>query len=685
MLCLRDLKKIIMSVADLTQVATKFQAVTDRNIDRIMFPLHEFARSFRERPGNSAALQGVTEAQLAWLESAKLKELNDSTMHEYREAFHAMGTEGVPVDFLLANQLLAVQLVSRVIPAKDVLVRLGTGQGKSIVLALSAIAECDAGRDKVFVFTSYDHLAERDHAFASRLFKVKRLTSCVVTSNPDSLRDFAGAKVVFANIMAIDELSRTIFKKLYTGEPVAQSEEAFLSLMYGVGPQPSFSVLLDEYDLLLQDMEGKQPFLMRLPPATLTLDDVKRFSKFGPVNLQHERPSVFTSTPAVDAAAGTTHVTVSGRYFQGETGPFYMPLACVFRLGQFMARAKRVVGASGSTTAGGGPLPGREQAPVPSFFEMPWSQDPKLFETRIVPDGFTSPSKLSDGSPAQLAGGSGIWCHRREIIPCALNQDEALLVTSDQVERYCQAIRADISSIQAPRTDESGAAVPVRPVLVFVPELLAYVDGKGRRRAVRDRLSEVILELVGNDFRVDMPRGEDPTETEIQRIGQPGFVTLAGIMLGRGIDIRVSVSIPGGLHVLVGAEVVHERLLKQMIGRTGRLGREGSYSIISLGRILSPSKPVSSEPYLGALHLASALGAHVLLGPPRLTGDERRVWVCKWLLFFMSCSADSSRGARCINAGNLKELIPESATSSSPGATDVRARLQGMLGVGEPL
>lgn len=274
-----------------------------------------------------------------------------------------------------------------------------------------------------------------------------------------------------------------------------------------------------------------------------------------------------------------------------------MPLACVFRLGQFMARAKRVVGASGSTTAGGGPLPGREQAPVPSFFEMPWSQDPKLFETRIVPDGFTSPSKLSDGSPAQLAGGSGIWCHRREIIPCALNQDETLLVTSDQVERYCQAIRADISSIQAPRTDESGAAVPVRPVLVFVPELLAYVDGKGRRRAVRDRLSEVILELVGNDFRVDMPRGEDPTETEIQRIGQPGFVTLAGIMLGRGIDIRVSVSIPGGLHVLVGAEVVHERLLKQMIGRTGRLGREGSYSIISLGRILSPSKPVSSAPY----------------------------------------------------------------------------------------
>ena len=684
MMCLGEIKKVLGGQTDSAQIAdvtTKLQAITDRNLDRIMFPLHEFASAFKER--NEVILAGVQAdaAQRAELEAAPLKQLNERTMLRYRKVFSAMD---VPIAFLLANQLLAVQLITRVTRA-DLLVRLGTGQGKSIVLALSTIAECKAGRDKVFVFTSYDHLALRDHAVAKPAFQVEGLSSCVLTTDNSSLAGFASAKIVYANVMAIDGLVRRVVMKLHAGDVISESEAAFVSTMYGLRPL-NFSVLLDEYDLLIDDMEGNQPFFMDMPPAVMTRDDVVRHQKFGPPGLSGEPLRKQIMEPAMDMAAGTSHFTLSGNYFRGDDGkPFYFLLPGVYRNGQFLTTAARVVGLSGSTSVEGTKLPGRADPPLA---EMPASQDPATFETRIFPAELDNVSLLVGGSPAQLDGGSGIWCHRREVIQGGTDAASRGLVLMGCVERWCAAVCTDLAAIQAPAVPEAGAALQRRPVLIFVPPELAYVNGRGERTRVRDRLHQAIRECgaVSESNLVVAPADRDLTDAEIQRIGQAGYVTLAGIKLGRGVDIRVPIDIAGGLHVIVATEVVHRRLLKQMIGRTGRLGREGSYSIIVMDRIISPPERRGDEAWMGALHLASALGVHHLLSSQFSAddGEARRTWTCKWLLFLLGCSRKSSLGANCIDRAHFLHLLPAAATAGSAAATAIRGRLSTMLG-GSPL
>ena len=684
MMCLGEIKKVLGGQTDSAQIAdvtTKLQAITDRNLDRIMFPLHEFASAFKER--NEVILAGVQAdaAQRAELEAAPLKQLNERTMLRYRKVFSAMD---VPIAFLLANQLLAVQLITRVTSA-DLLVRLGTGQGKSIVLALSAIAECKAGRDKVFVFTSYNHLALRDHAVAKPAFQVEGLSSCVLTTDKSSLAGFASAKIVYANVMAIDGLVRRVVMKLHAGDVISESEAAFVSTMYGLRPL-NFSVLLDEYDLLIDDMEGNQPFFMDMPPAVMTRDDVVRHQKFGPPGLSSEPLREQIREPAMDMAAGTSHFTLNGYYFRGDDGkPFYFLLPGVYRLGQFLTPAARVVGLSGSTSVEGTKLPGRADPPLA---EMPASQDPATFETRIFPAELDNVSLLVGGSPAQLDGGSGIWCHRREVIQGGTDAASRGLVLMGCVERWCAAVCTDLAAIQAPAVPEAGAAVQRRPVLIFVPPELAYVNGRGERTRVRDRLHQAIRECgaVSESNLVVAPADRDLTDAEIQRIGQAGYVTLAGINLGRGVDIRVPIDIAGGLHVIVATEVVHRRLLKQMIGRTGRLGREGSYSIIVMDRIISPPERRGDEAWMGALHLASALGVHHLLSSQFSAddGEARRTWTCKWLLFLLGCRRKSSLGANCIDRAHFLHLLPAAATAGSAAATAIRGRLSTMLG-GSPL
>jgi hypothetical protein len=436
-------------------------------------------------------------------------------------------------------------------------------------------------------------------------------------------------------------------------------------------------------------MEGNAPFFMDMPSGVIQRRDVAKFRSFGPPGLCDEQPRPEVRTSAMDAAAGTTHYTVNGHHFLGAGGgdPFYMLLPSVFRCGQFLAGAARVVGVSGSTSEEDCKLPGRGDVAAP-FFSMPWSQDPDLSETRIVPFDLDSHVPLMGGSAAQLDGGSGIWCHRREVIAGGgAGGPGGGLVSEVQVERYCAAVCSDIADIQSLAAVEEGAPAQRRPVLVFAPSLLRYLNARGESVLVRDRLFQVIREsgAVAESSLVSAPTDRDLTEAEIQRIGQAGYVTIADVKLGRGIDIRVSIDIPGGLHVIVATEVAHRRLLKQMIGRTGRLGREGSYSIIALDRIIAPQAQRGNEAWTGALHLASALGAHHLLSTQdSLVGEPRREWVCKWLLFLLASRQKSFLGASCIDRAHFKQLLPLSATEGSAAATAIRTRLSSMLG-GAPL
>lgn len=164
------------------------------------------------------------------------------------------------------------------------------------------------------------------------------------------------------------------------------------------------------------------------------------------------------------------------------------------------------------------------------------------------------------------------------------------------------------------------------------------------------------------------------TDGDAQRIGNANQITIADLELGRGLDVRPSADIAGGLHVIIATEVAHKRLLTQMIGRTARLGREGSYSIITLRRILaappSPSKARSeavNQWRMAALHQLSALGiAHLSTAQAApgggMSAEDRKAWVQRWLMFLYECEERGQAAVRAAEkpaAGAAATAMPE--------------------------
>ena len=65
----------------------------------------------------------------------------------------------------------------------------------------------------------------------------------------------------------------------------------------------------------------------------------------------------------------------------------------------------------------------------------------------------------------------------------------------------------------------------------------------------------------------------------VKQAGQPGRVTIATNMAGRGTDIAVSPEVlaAGGLHVIATEMHASPRIDRQLVGRTARQGEPGSY------------------------------------------------------------------------------------------------------------
>jgi preprotein translocase subunit SecA len=82
---------------------------------------------------------------------------------------------------------------------------------------------------------------------------------------------------------------------------------------------------------------------------------------------------------------------------------------------------------------------------------------------------------------------------------------------------------------------------------------------------------------------VVLSAAQDDDEAEvIARAGEPGRVTVATNMAGRGVDIRLAdgVAESGGLHVIVSERHDAGRIDRQLAGRCARQGDPGSYEFI---------------------------------------------------------------------------------------------------------
>jgi preprotein translocase subunit SecA len=103
--------------------------------------------------------------------------------------------------------------------------------------------------------------------------------------------------------------------------------------------------------------------------------------------------------------------------------------------------------------------------------------------------------------------------------------------------------------------------------------------------AASEHLSDQLTK-VGLSHRVLNARDDREEAAIVAQAGQPGQVTVATNMAGRGTDIRLGhgVAEQGGLHVI--ATELHDagRIDRQLFGRCARQGDPGTYeALISLG------------------------------------------------------------------------------------------------------
>ncbi len=105
-----------------------------------------------------------------------------------------------------------------------------------------------------------------------------------------------------------------------------------------------------------------------------------------------------------------------------------------------------------------------------------------------------------------------------------------------------------------------------------------------RSVAASEHLSE-LLSAAAIPHQVLNARQDEAEAEIIARAGEPGQITVATNMAGRGTDIRLApgVAQQGGLHVIGTERHEARRIDRQLWGRCGRQGDPGSYeSIVSL-------------------------------------------------------------------------------------------------------
>lgn len=104
----------------------------------------------------------------------------------------------------------------------------------------------------------------------------------------------------------------------------------------------------------------------------------------------------------------------------------------------------------------------------------------------------------------------------------------------------------------------------------------------GTRSVAASELVGALFAEAGIDYRL-LNAKQDKEEADIvARAGEPGRITIATNMAGRGTDIKLAegVAEAGGLHVIITEIHDAARVDRQLAGRSARQGDKGSYQVI---------------------------------------------------------------------------------------------------------
>jgi preprotein translocase subunit SecA len=554
-------------------------------------------RSVRAATGDRLARWAAYLPRIAALEP-QMQSLADQQLRKESLALRYRARSGEPLDRLLVEAFALVREAGRrrlgmrhfdvqILGGAAVhhrsIVEMQTGEGKTLTATLSMYLAALEGKG-AHLATVNDYLARRDAEWMGPLYQALGMTVGIIQAQqPQDMRRKAYACDVTygtANEMGFDFLRDRLLRRSLSG-----GQQDLFGQMLGAsaaaGDEPVqrdlHFMLVDEADSILID-EARTPLIISALPGEDEEIAAEAYRWAASVREQFIENEHYE----YDHEERTVELSLAGRQLvRGLAKPAAMdrlPLSVIY---EYVQRAVKVA---------------REM-----FLNRHYVvRDGEI----VIVDEFTG--RLAEGRKWRAGIHQAVEAQEAVEITFATNQ-AARITVQDLFLRYERIGGMTGTASSSSRELRKIYEVHVEPVPTNRPPIrkqlptLVYGDAAQKWQAVvEDAMSQLALGrpvLIGtrsidkSEHLAELfaARGAAPTVLNARHVereaeivaaaGQPGKLTVATNMAGRGTDIRLGEGVAelGGLHVICTELHEAQRIDRQLIGRCGRQGDPGTY------------------------------------------------------------------------------------------------------------
>ena len=563
---------------------------TKRREIRLM--LRRIINSLTSRPALLSRANGqrtidLIRSKLPRLEPFSDQELLQESLTLQYSARSGKATDALLVDaFTLASEATRrvhsmvpydVQFLGGINLCHHTIIEMATGEGKTLTALLPLFLRAIEGKG-VLLATSNDYLAARDAEFAQPVFKMLGLTVGSVTENDeDNNRRKAyacdvtyGTAVQFGFDFLRDRAKRRFNHLTKPAEPELP-----------VGRGRLFAILADEADSLLID-EAATPLLIAgaSPPVSQEKQDAYQWAAKHAPDCQKGVHYLYNENDKKAELNSFGKQWIHERLPKTDQQQPESQLSLIDYY-DFIERAINVERDL---------LRDRNYIISDSEVQLVDEGTGRVGKGREWSDGIQQAVQAKENLPITLPSGHLAKVTVQSFF-LAFEHVSGMTGTARQAQNelwsnYKLKIREIPTRLPNRRLELPSTAYPT-----FEPWLEAIFDEcKTMQQAGRSTLigtrnvahSEMIsrhLTSQGMDNQLLNARLDKVEAEIIAKAGQPGRVTVATNMAGRGtdIDLHQEVEDAGGLHVILAGIHPSERVDRQLIGRAGRQGDPGSY------------------------------------------------------------------------------------------------------------
>ena len=546
------------------------------------------ARRLREQARQTAALcvslqaldEAAREQALALVREALMRD----PVHAQGRLVEALAWVGLLAEQTLGMRPYEVQFMGALALHHGHLAEMATGEGKTLTVGLAAVLAGWSGRP-CHVVTANDYLAERDAEHLAPLFNAAGLSVGSVHAGVDVEQRPSAYDADVVYVTPKDLLADHLRDQMAARQGVPPAR-ARLHRWLGLPVQNSscalvrglHTAIVDEADSVFID-EAVTPLILSARRPALGLDDAVRRMATLAAELQpgidFERQPRVRQVRLLDAARQRLATIADELPAVWRPAPRREELLSqalqvrhFFRAGQqYLVHEDEVVlldEATGRMTPGRTLTAGLHQA-IEAFEGLAISEPNEAMSQMSFQAFFRAFARLSGCSGTGWEAADEIWqVYRLRVVRIPTHRPRQTRYwpaqwLSDDATKW-QAVATQVRALQ-----EQGRAVLVGVRSVHASEQLAQV-------------------LRGQGLEVAVLNAEAHAEEAaiVACAGEPGRITIATNMAGRGTDVRLhpDVAKTGGLHVVVAEVNDSARVDRQLAGRCGRQGDPGSVSTL---------------------------------------------------------------------------------------------------------